>query len=116
MNSEINLKSVKGIVKEYFSHFSSKNLNRLGEMFSEGVILRDWDIFAQGKEAVLAANSNIFESVESISVCLKEFYQDKKTAICLIEIEIDKQDLIKVVDVIKFNEDLKIIEVSAYKQ
>ena len=85
-------------------------------MFSEGVILRDWDIFAQGKEAVLAANSNIFESVESISVCLKEFNQDKKTAICLIEIEIDKQDLIKVVDVIKFNEDLKIIEVSAYKQ
>lgn len=116
MNGETNLESIEAIVREYFFSFSSKNLNSLGKMLSEKVILRDWDVFAQGKKEVLLANKKIFESVDNIDVNLKEFYQDKKTAICLIEIEVNKEDLIKVVDVIKFDENLKITDVSAYKQ
>jgi len=103
-------------VKKYFNNFSNKNLKELSQMFAENVSLKDWEIFAKGKTEVLEANKNIFDSVDSISVTLNEFYQDDLVAICLIDININKQEILKVIDIIKFNNDQKITEVSAYKQ
>ena len=61
-------------------------------------------------------NYYIFDSVESISVTLNNLYLDKLVAICLIEIIINNKEILKVIDIIKFNDENKIIEVSAYKQ
>ena len=41
---------------------------------------------------------------------------DELVAICLIEIIINNEETLKVIDIIKFNDENKIIEVSAYKQ
>ena len=102
--------------KKYFNNFSNKDLKELSKMFSENICLQDWEIFAEGKSEVLEANKNIFDSVDSISVTLKEFYQDGSVAICLIDINVNNEETLKVIDIIKFNKDQKIIEVSAYKQ
>ena len=50
------------------------------------------------------------------NITLKEFYREDKVAVCLIEIEINQSEVIKVIDVIKFNKEFKIKEISAYKQ
>ena len=107
---------MENLITTYFQAFSNKNIQKLERLFSNEVILKDWDIFAEGKEEVLEANKNIFNSVDSISAELNELYVDGLTAVCVIEITINKQELLKVVDIIKFNDEKKIIEVSAYKQ
>ena len=107
---------MENLVKNYFEIFSNKDIQGLENLFSDDVILQDWDILAKGKKQVLDANKNIFDSVESISVTLNNLYLDKLVAICLIEIIVNNEETLKVIDIIKFNDENKIIEISAYKQ
>ena len=107
---------MENLVKTYFEIFSNKDIKGLENLFSDDVILQDWEILAKGKKQVLDANKNIFDSVESISVTLNNLYLDELVAICLIEIIINNEETLKVIDIIKFNDENKIIEVSAYKQ
>ena len=107
---------IKNIINTYFNAFSNKDLKGLEKIFSEDIVLKDWEIFAEGKANVLKANQNIFTAVNSISADLQEFYLDDLVAICLIEITINEDKRLKVVDIIKFNDQIKIKEVSAFKQ
>jgi hypothetical protein len=107
---------MENLVKTYFEIFSNKDIKGLENLFSDNVILQDWEILAKGKKQVLDANKNIFDSIESISVTLNDLYLDELVAICLIEIIINNEETLKVIDIIKFNDEGKIIEVSAYKQ
>tara|TARA_B100001146_G_C15919856_1_gene322538 strand:- start:180 stop:503 length:324 start_codon:yes stop_codon:yes gene_type:complete len=107
---------MENLIKTYFQIFSNKDIEGLEKLFSDEVILKDWEIFVEGKKEVVEANRNIFNSVDSISVELNELYLDGLVAVCLIEITINKEEILKVIDVIKFNEEMEIIEVSAYKQ
>ena len=107
---------MENLVKTYFEIFSNKDIKGLKNLFSDDVFLQDWDILAKGKKQVLDANKNIFDSVESISVTLNNLYLDELVAICLIEIIINNEETLKVIDIIKFNDENKIIEVSSYKQ
>ena len=107
---------IKSLVKTYFEAFSNKDLQGLEKLFSEEIVLKDWEVFAEGKEKVLKANKNIFDLVDRISADLQELYLDDLVAICLIEIVINNEERLKVVDIIKFDDQMKIKEVSAYKQ
>ena len=107
---------MENLIKTYFQAFSNKDIHELEGLFSNEIILKDWEIFAEGKEEVLLANKNIFDSVDSISANLKELYLDGLVAVCIIEITVNKDEVLKVIDVIKFNDQMEIVEVSAYKQ
>ena len=107
---------MENLVKNYFEIFSNKDIQGLENLFSDDVILQDWEILAKGKKQVLDANKNIFDSIDSISVTLNNLYLDELVAICLIEIIVNNEETLKVIDIIKFNDENKIIEVSAYKQ
>ena len=107
---------MENLVKNYFEIFSNKDIQGLENLFSDDVILQDWDILAKGKKQVLDANKNIFDSIDSISVTLNNLYLDELVAICLIEIIVNNEETLKVIDIIKFNDANKITEVSAYKQ
>lgn len=107
---------MKTTILSYFKKFSNKDIDGLSLLFDESVILKDWEIFAEGKAEVLDAISNIFNSVDSISIELDKLYLDEKVSICVIDIVINKLEVLKVVDLIKVNNDNKIIEISAYKQ
>lgn len=104
------------LAKKYFDSFSKKDIQNLKNIFSEDIILKDWEIEATGINDVLEANKKIFNSVESITVTPKNIYQDDFVLICEIDIIINKAEKLKVVDILKFNEHYKIEEVSAFKQ
>lgn len=53
---------------KYFKVFSNQDHEGLAEMFHPEVYLRDWDNQYDGKEAVVAANKAIFDSVDTILV------------------------------------------------
>ena len=107
---------LKDIVKIYFSYFSNKDLQNLENLFSENVNLKDWDINVMGKKEVLKANKNIFDSVESINVTPLNIYQDENVILCEIDILINEKEKLRVIDIIKFDKNNKIEQISAFKQ
>ncbi|EJP71330.1 MAG: hypothetical protein NT01SARS_1137 [SAR86 cluster bacterium SAR86A] len=107
---------MRELVTKYFEDFCNKDLEKLSDIFSEEITLQDWDIHAEGKQKVLEANKNIFNSVDTISVNLNQLYIDDNVATCIIEIVINNKETLKVIDIIKIDTDGKIKEISAYKQ
>jgi hypothetical protein len=106
------------LLNNYFNLFSNKDINGLREMFSEDVELIDWEIHSNGIENVINSNQNIFNSVETIRVELKNIYENisEKSFCCEILISINDELDLKVIDIIRFNENGKIKQISAYKQ
>ena len=106
---------LKKISQKYFKYFSSKDLDLIGSMLSSKVILKDWDVYAEGKENVLSATKNIFDSVETIKVVVKDIYREEQTIIAKLDILINDKEMIKVVDIIQFDKSNKIINIRAFK-
>ena len=107
---------MENLIKNYFTFFSKKDISSLDKLLADDVKLIDWEISANGKKEVLDANKKIFSSFKSINVELKEIFIKDMTVVCLLEILVNNKDRIKVVDIIKFNNDNKIILISAFKQ
>ena len=106
---------LKKISQEYFKSFSCKDIDLIESMLSSEVILKDWDIYAEGKKDVLSATKNIFDSVETIKVVVLDMYREKCTIIAKLDILINSKELIKVVDIIQFDQSNKIINIRAFK-
>tara|TARA_B100000989_G_scaffold292942_1_gene269603 strand:+ start:510 stop:839 length:330 start_codon:yes stop_codon:yes gene_type:complete len=104
------------LAKKYFDYFSKKDIQNIKNIFSEDITLKDWEIEATGINDVVEANKKIFNSVESIIVTPKNIYQDNFVLICEIDIIINNTEKLKVIDILKFNENYKIKEISAFKQ
>src|SRR6056300_958157 len=98
------------LAKKYFDFFSKKDIQNLKKIFSEDIILKDWEIEATGINDVVEANEKIFNSVDSIIITPKNIYQDNFVLICEIDIMINKTEKLKVIDILKFNEYYKIEE------
>lgn len=112
------MSSCKNLLIDYFNFFSKKDLKNISNMFSNDVKLFDWEISALGIDEVITANENIFNSVETVEVFLKNIYESetKHRFVCEIEIKINNNNLLKVIDIISFDENNKINLISAYKQ
>jgi hypothetical protein len=112
------------IAKQYFDAWNNQNTNALDFLFTEDVTLTDWEISENGKEKVLQANQNIFNSVNDIEAQVQDIgYNDNKVYAELI-IEVltldatneSEREKIKVLDVITIEDDSRISSISAYKQ
>jgi ketosteroid isomerase-like protein len=112
MSDQLDLKNLS---KQYFAAFSDRDLEALSVMYTDNIALRDWEIDVNSKAAVLEANQNIFEAVESLIIVPLKMYQDGSTVATEIDIVINNKDILKVVDVIDFNESGKITAIRAYK-
>jgi steroid delta-isomerase len=101
----------------YFEAFSNKDLDTLTELYSENVTLADWEpLFFDGKEQVLNANKNLFESVESLNIVVKRIGINDKNVFAEIDISINGTVQIFVVDILEFDEEQKIKSIRAYKR
>jgi len=103
------------LILKYFSAFSSKNIDTISELLSDDIVLIDWNIHEIGKGNVLKANRNIFNSVEEIKVIPIMFYSNSETSFAVqIEIQINKDQIIRVVDLIEFDINARIKKIVAY--
>jgi len=106
---------LKQIASNYFALFAAKDLQKLENLFSPNIVLRDWDISAVGIKDVINANKKIFDSASSIEVFPIDIFLDGKVIIGEIEILINAKNRIKVVDIITFDINNKIISIKAFK-
>lgn len=103
--------------KEYFSAFSNKNIQKLNLLYADSISLTDWVDSADGKANVIEMNKNLFQSFENITVLIQKIYCDKNVASCEIEIILDVKDkrtILKVVDIIEYDNSSKIVAIRAY--
>jgi hypothetical protein len=106
------------LLRNYLLAFSEKDIDALESMFSDNIILHDWDILATGKQEVLTFNKHIFDSVGNIIINVDNFSEDRTDSNLLfaqLEVIIDNE-VINIVDVIKFDKNNKITKISAYRQ
>ena len=111
------MNKIKSQTKDYFIAFSGKNTKKLNDMYADSISLIDWIDSAQGKENVLEMNQNLFDSFDDIKINIKNMYCVKNVASCEIEISLDnknKRTILKVVDIIEYDESEKIVAVRAY--
>ena len=107
--------NLENIARNYFKSFENMNLDELSDMFDEQVTLKDWNIEAHGKQSVLEANENIFNSVDSISVEVSNLYISGQTAIAQLLIHVNDEPALPVVDIITFNKNQNICSIVAYR-
>ena len=108
------MSTLKDQAIQYFETFSRKDTTGLSELFTDNAVTRDWDTAAEGKDAVLTANKNIFDSVDTITVTPLALYEDGNTVAAEIEVLLNGVEKLLVVDVITF-EGNKISSLRAYK-
>ena len=99
----------------YLKAFSEKDLASLETMFSDNMMLTDWDGQMIGKENVLAFNQTLFSHLGHIRVDIDRIGMGHNTVMAEIKIILDDNVIIPVVDVIDFDQDNKIKEIRAYK-
>lgn len=115
MNKNSTGDKLKDSCVRYFSNFSKKDLLKLKNDFSEDIVLRDWEIEENGLESVIRVISTIFEKNYSINIKVINLVRESHQVAAEIEILINEEELIKVVDIIKFNNQNKIYSITAYK-
>jgi hypothetical protein len=108
---------IKQLTIKYFNAWNNHDLNELTDLFSDSCSLRDWDINVSGKEKVIEANNNIFTSLPNIKADIINIYIDSnsQTTVSELIIELNKNDKLKVIDVIAFNSNGLIETIRAYK-
>ena len=102
------------LTKDYFQAFCKKDIKKLKELFAENIYLRDWEIEVIGFDNVIKFMKDLFNDNDQQIEIIK-MYRDKNTVIGEIQIFIEINKSIKVVDIIEFNNDSKIVAIRAYK-
>lgn len=105
----------KDLALSYFQAFSRKDVECLQATLASAVSLRDWDIRADGLDAVIAANAKIFNAVGTIVVTPINVFCDGNIVVAELDIGIDDAEPLKVVDILEFDLDGKISAIRAYK-
>jgi hypothetical protein len=100
------------ITELYFTAFKSKSLDILGNLYSDNVELTDWVGAWYGKDSVLEANKDLFKTDFELDV--NSSFQLNNITYNEITIRFENE-VIKVMDVIKFNSEFEIESIRAYK-
>lgn len=103
---------------DYFKHFGEGNLKELSKMYHDDIHLIDWNGQWKGKEEVLKMNKDLFDSNE-VEVIVHEIEQPifrESRVYCTISITItsDTEIVLKVMDIIDFDNKGKITRIEAF--
>ena len=111
--------NLANLANKYFEVWNSHDSKNVGDLFSENGILRDWEILAEGKKDIVDANQNIFNEVPNVKVEVLKMHISENTNTVSNEILVhtnhDDNEILKVVDIIEYNDDGLIKSLRAYK-
>lgn len=100
----------------YFQSFCKKDAASLEVLFSDSILLTDWDVQIVGKQNVLNFNQRFFNSVDTIRIDVDRVAVGLDTVMAELTIIINNKIVASVADVLEFDQDNKIKEIRAYKQ
>ena len=98
---------------QYFKSFQDKDLVNLRKMYAFNIRLTDWVVDLVGTNNVLEANEELFKNDFKLEVLSTKQIDNQTYSEITIEIG---NEFLKVLDVITFDEDFKIKNITAYKR
>jgi len=115
----MNRNYMHGTAKAYFSAWNSRDVDALASTMADDVTLRDWDVEVTGNTSVVGATANIWRDVPTIHIAIMHISIDEmqNRAYCMLSITNDDNTLnLRVLDVLHFTPEGKILLVDAFKQ
>ena len=103
------------ISNKYFHYFKNKDIENLSNLFHENIKLRDWEIEVSGYKNVVNQNIQIFKNLGNFDLKILKLYQSNNIIFAEIEIILENKEIVKVLDKIEFDANLKIISITAFK-
>ena len=112
-------RDISKAVHDYFNAWNSRDLSVLGATLSSKIVLQDWNVHVSGLQGVLKANGDIFDAFSEVNIAVDELYPCVSKLACACEITVRLNDVAKtelnVLDIIRFDAQLKVVSVRAYK-
>ncbi|SFR51738.1 SnoaL-like domain-containing protein [Robiginitalea myxolifaciens] len=99
---------------EYLKKYAEKDLGSIEKMFADGIVLRDWKIYVEGKEKAVDETRKNFANAETIEIEVLATYENENTVAAELKITVDSTEELYVVDVITINPEGKITSIRAY--
>lgn len=109
---------IADISTNYLHAFQNRDIDALAAFLSDSVELRDWEVYAKGKQNVLEANMRIFDSFTSIELDITNLIVMENQAAVEFTLFLrnnDNQIKLLVTDILEFNSDGEITTVRAYR-
>jgi ketosteroid isomerase-like protein len=99
----------------FLKAYEAKHLNSIEGMLAEDIILRDWNLEVQGKEAALSEFAKNFDAAQSLKIEISRIYTTTSAAAAQLVILVNGTETLSVVDVLEFNEADEISLIISYK-
>jgi len=105
----------ESLAKNYFAKWNAHDLVGLKELMHPSVVLWDWENKAQGLEQVIQLNADIFLSAPQINAEIINLFTKRDAVGAELKVNVTNIESIDVFDILKFNQDGKIILIKAFK-
>lgn len=99
----------------YLSAYQAKDIVAVGQMFSDDVRLRDWNICVEGKAAALAETRKNFDAVQTLEIVPLKLYETQDAVAGELQIVVNGEIDLRVIDAIEFDPHGRIVSIHAYK-
>ena len=104
-------KNYKVLSEKYFEFFSNRDTESLSKLYSDDIVLKDWNGEWKGKEAVLSENQNLFQ--RDFTFEIQDMGQIGNKTYTYLNITVDG-DTIRVLDILEWDNNFQIKEIEAY--
>jgi ketosteroid isomerase-like protein len=98
----------------YLRLYAAKDIAQISEMFAADIVLRDWKIYVQGRDAAIAETRANFDAAKRIEIQPLHLYEAKDAVAGELRIVVDGNIELFVVDVLTFNVEGKIRSIRAF--
>jgi ketosteroid isomerase-like protein len=103
------------LVRRFLRAYAAKDIHAIRAMFAEDVILRDWNLEVTGRDSAIREFEGNFRQSESIEIKINTIYLSESGVSAEIEILVNETEKLRVVDVVKFDSNQKIVSIVSYK-
>jgi ketosteroid isomerase-like protein len=103
------------VLTAFLEAYEARDIDRIERMLTEDVRLQDWNLVAQGKNAVLTETRKNFLDAQHLEIEVRELYEGTGCAAARLRIVVNRSIELEVVDTIVVTVEGKISSIRAYK-
>ena len=95
--------------------YEARDIDAIAPMLADEVRLQDWNLVAEGRDAVLAETMRNFRDATQLEIEVRQLYEAESCAAARLRIVVNGSIELEVVDTIEVDGDGRIRSIRAYK-
>ena len=108
------MQKIEKLTRRFIELYAAKDINTISDMFSEDIVLRDWNYEVVGKDAAIIEFTKNFDEAETLHISIKNIYLSELSGAAEIEVTVNGL-ILGIVDVVTFDSADQITSVIAYR-